>query len=324
MIIESSFRAPWWLSNPHSQTLYPFLMRSIKAPVDKTERLELADGDFIDLFWAINGLRADTPLVLLLHGLGGSIHSKYVAGFMQAFNEHGWRVVLMHFRGASEEPNRLLRAYHSGETSDLSEVLSLLSQREPKTAKAVVGVSLGGNVLLKWLGEHSKQKFIHAAVAVSVPFQLVKVANRMGYGFARIYQAYLLKSIRSVFERKRLLYKDHVPEPLQNLNKWHCFWTFDDKVTAPLHGFKHAHQYYREASSLPYLCQISTPTLIIHSLDDPFMTPDVVPKEDEISKDVLFELSQKGGHVGFIGSNHSGTPFYWLDQRIPEFLADFF
>lgn len=324
MIIDSSFKAPWWLSNPHGQTLYPFLMRSIKAPVDKQERLELADGDFIDLYWAINGLSPDSPLILLLHGLGGSVYSNYVAGFMQAFNEQGWRAVLMHFRGASEEPNRLLRAYHSGETGDLSEVLKRLAQREPKSAKAAVGVSMGGNVLLKWLGEQRHQNFIRAAAAVSVPFQLAKVANRMCYGFARVYQAYLLKSIRSVFERKRRLYPERVPEPLQDLDKCRCFWTFDDKVTAPLHGFKHAHHYYREASSLPYLRYIGTPTLIIHAADDPFMTPDIVPKEEELSADILFELSQKGGHVGFIGSSPSGARFYWLEQRIPEFLARFF
>ncbi len=321
MIIESNFKAPWWLRNAHLQTVYPVLMRSAKAPIDKTERVELDDGDFIDLAWAINGLEANTPLVILLHGLGGSIQSKYIAGFMQAFNQRGWRAVLMHFRGASQEPNRLLRAYHSGETEDLSIVLNMLSLREPETAKAVVGVSLGGNVLLKWLGEHGDQQLVQGAVAVSVPFQLAKSANQMGIGFSRFYQAYLLRKLRILFKRKQALYGEAMPELLKDIDKWNCFWTFDDKVTAPLHGFKHAHEYYRKSSSLPYLQYITTSTLIIHSMDDPFMTPATIPSQEDLSDNVILEISRHGGHVGFVSSSKQGKPVFWLDERIPDFLS---
>ncbi|MBA2650833.1 MAG: hydrolase [Tatlockia sp.] len=325
MIINSTFKPAWWLPTSHSQTMYSTLMRRIKTPVDSMERLELPDGDFIDLAWAVNGLAKDSPLVVFLHGLGGSMDSTYAAGLMGVFNRCGWRSVLMHFRGASKEPNRLLRAYHSGDTGDVDYVLHCLAEREPATKKAIVGVSLGGNVLLKWLGEKSQQGLIDAAVAISVPFQLRLVANRMGEGFSRIYQDYLLRRLRQVFELKKTGYtQETLPKVLQDMHKWQCLWTFDENVTAPLHGFPNVHAYYRESSCFNYLAKISTPTLIIHSLDDPFMTPEVVPSAENISKDIQLELSQKGGHVGFISGRVPGKPVYWLEQRIPEYLKQMF
>ncbi len=320
MIIESSFKPAWWLANAHLQTLYPTLVRRLQAPVDKMERFELPDGDFIDLAWAVNGLSADAPLVVLLHGLGGNVNSAYVAGLLHAFNRCGWRGVLMHFRGASQEPNRLPRAYHSGDTGDVDCLLKALAQREPNTKKALVGVSLGGNVLLKWLGEQGSQSLVQAAVAVSVPLQLRMVADRINQGFSRIYQAHLLGRLRQVFAKKWETHSESLPPLLGDLESLRCFWTFDENVTAPLHGFANVHDYYREASSRQYLPRIATPTLIIHALDDPFMTPDVLPTADELSSETILELSRKGGHVGFIAGNVPGKPVYWLEQRIPEFL----
>ncbi|ASQ46874.1 hydrolase [Legionella clemsonensis] len=324
MIIDSNFKPAWWLANPHAQTLFPTLTRRIQAPVDRNERIELPDGDFIDLAWAVNGLPADAPVVVLLHGLGGSIESAYVAGLMYALNRGGWRAVLMHFRGASKEPNRLPRAYHSGDTGDLNFFLQLLAKREPHTKKAAVGVSLGGNVLLKWLGENGPQKILEVAVAVSVPFQLRLVANKICQGFSRIYQSYLLRRLKAVFTQKITSLENNLPEPLKNIERWQCFWTFDEYVTAPLHGFPNVHTYYREASSRNYLQGIATPTLIIHALDDPFMTPEVIPSENELSQHIILELSDTGGHVGFITGNIPGVPVYWLEQRIPAFLKSEF
>ncbi|WP_028388248.1 hydrolase [Legionella fairfieldensis] len=325
MIIDSDFKPAWWLPGSHSQTMYPTLVRRIKTPVDEMERIELPDGDFIDLAWANNGLSPDAPLIVLLHGLGGSMHSAYAAGLMHAFNRFGWRAVLMHFRGASQEPNRLPRAYHSGDTGDINYLLHLLAQREPQSKKAVVGVSLGGNVLLKWLGEQGSQSLIDAAVAVSVPFQLRIVAERIGKGFSRLYQDYLLRRLRQVFAQKKARYtSENMPQPLNDVHKWRCFWTFDDRVTAPLHGFPHVHAYYNEASSRRYLSCIATPTLIIHALDDPFMTPAVIPSANELSSAICLEVSAKGGHVGFIAGNLPGRPIYWLEQRIPAYLQQIF
>lgn len=321
MIRKSDFKPAWWLPNAHLQTIYPTLMRRVKSPVDLMERLELEDGDFIDLAWAINGLAEDTPLVVFLHGLGGSMDSVYAAGLMKAFNLCGWRSVLMHFRGASKEPNRLPRAYHSGDTADFDYLLKLLDKREPETQKAAVGVSLGGNALLKWLGEKGSQSLIKAAVAVSVPFQLNLVADRINRGFSKVYQEYLLRRMRKVFEQKKTRYSEEtMPQVLRDLHKWQCFWTFDENVTAPLHGFRHVHHYYRESSSLHYLTKIKTPTLIIHAKDDPFMMPALIPREEQLSENIILELSDKGGHVAFISGNIPAKPVFWLEQRIPDYL----
>lgn len=323
MIIESLFKPAWWLSNAHAQTLFPTLTRRLKPPIDKIERFELPDGDFIDLAWATNGLGKNTPLVILLHGLAGDLTSTYVAGLLHTFNRRGWRGVLMHFRGAGQEQNRLPRAYHSGDTVDLDFFLHHLAVQEPHTKKGIVGISLGGNVLLKWLGEQGPQSLIDTAVAVSVPFQLRLVADRVNQGFSRIYQIYLLKRMRHLFKQKIERHGDALPESVKRVDSYRCFWTFDEWVTAPLNGYAHVHSYYREVSSRQYLTNIKTPTLIIHALDDPFMTPDIVPTADELSKDVTLELSDKGGHVGFVTGYIPGKPVYWLDQRIPSYLNDF-
>ena len=306
------------------QTLCSTLTRRVKAPIDSTERFELPDGDFIDLAWAVNGVSSDAPLVVFLHGLGGSVDSTYVAGQLRAFNQNGFRAVLMHFRGARSEPNRMPRAYHSGDTGDLDCFLNALAVREPNTKKALVGFSLGGNVALKWLGEHGSQSIVQAAVAVSVPYQLRLVADRINVGFSKVYQSHLLKRLRQVFIRKLAVHGDLLPFTVKELEELRCFWRFDEKITSRLHGFPHVHAYYRESSSRQYLTHITTPTLLIHALDDPFMTPEVVPRANELSPHVTMELSRCGGHVGFVSGGVPGMPVYWLDQRIPEFLRDRF
>ncbi len=322
MIINSSFKPAWWLTNHHVQTIYSTIASRPSAPIDRNERIELPDGDFIDLAWATNGLSHDTPLVVLLHGLGGSVHSAYVAGLLRAFNHAGYRGVLMHFRGASDEPNRLPRAYHSGETGDLTYVLEYLHRREPGTKKAAVGVSLGGNVLLKWLGEMGSQTLIQAAVAVSVPFQLEMVAERINQGFSRIYQARLLRNLRAVFLKKIDIVNTQLPLSERDLRSLKTIRAFDERITAPLHGFKTGLSYYQEASSRQYLGGIATPTLIIHALDDPFMIPQAIPEVKELSKHITMELSRHGGHVGFISGDSLGRVQYWLEERIPEFLRE--
>ena len=320
MITQSTFRPAWWLTNAHAQTMYSTLLRRRSRVIDLNERLELPDGDFIDLAWANHGLDASTPLVILLHGLAGSAESSYVAGQMRAYNQQGWRAVLMHFRGASQEPNRLPRAYHSGDTADLDYLLRDLHQREPHTLKALVGISLGGNVLLKWLGEQGPQPLVHAAVAVSVPFQLHLVADRIHRGFSKCYQRYLLRRLKKTFLKKHEKYKSEMPFSRKEIHSPRCFWTFDDAITAPLHGFPHVHAYYAQSSATQYLKKVATPTLIIHAKDDPFMTPHAIPDLEELSTEITLELSHKGGHVGFIMGNIPGKPIYWLDQRIPLFL----
>ena len=322
MILISTFKPAWCLTNAHAQTIYSTLARRSEAAIDHNERLELPDGDFIDLAWATNGLSAESPLVVLLHGLGGSVDSVYVAGILQSVNHAGYRGVLMQFRGASGEPNRLPRAYHSGETGDLDYLLKCLQQREPCTKKAVVGVSLGGNVLLKWLGETGAQSLIQAAVAVSVPFQLDLVTERINKGFSRLYQAHLLRKLRAVFLKKLAIVNTQLPLTKEELFSIKTLRAFDESITAPLHGFKNAEAYYFDSSSKRYLNGIATPTLIVHALDDPFMVPEAVPDAKDLSADVLLELSQHGGHVGFIAGKNPNNLTHWLEQRIPDFLLE--
>jgi hypothetical protein len=316
MISPSDFRPAWWLPNAHLQTLWPTLFRpGLKAAL-RRERLELPDGDFLDLDWTAG----DTgPVVVVLHGLEGSSRSPYAQGMLSALQERGWRAVLMHFRGCSGEPNRLVRWYHSGETSDLAFVIEWLRQREPEAPLAAVGYSLGGNVLLKWLGERGEQAPLAAAVAVSVPFDLKKCAIRLEKSFSCLYQWKLLRSLQRNIRRKFSLLP--CPVALADLHRVKTFREFDDLVTAPLHGFASADDYYARSSSRQYLEGIRIPTLILHALDDPFMTPDAVPGSSELSPSVTLELSERGGHVGFVEGNWPWTPNHWLERRIPRYLS---
>lgn len=323
MILNSKFKPARWLINKHGQTLYRTLTNRSKASVDFYERLELPDGDFIDLAWVIKGVAPKAPLIILLYGLGGNVNSAYIPGLFNTFNQSGYRVVLMNFRGASGEPNRLPRAYHAGDTADLNYVLHVLKMREPTTAKAAMGISLGGNILLKWLGETGSHSLLDAAVAVSVPFQLHHVIQQINKGFSRLYQAHLLQSLRSVFLQKLDDVNYQLPFSRQTLFSLKTLYDFDKQITAPLHGFSSVDEYYRISSSRQYLKNITIPTLIIHALDDPFMTPDVIPHSHELSPNILFELSQYGGHVGFITGKTLNHSRCWLEQRIPYFLMDY-
>lgn len=323
MIINSQFKAAWWLTNAHAQTIYGSIIHPSKPTIDTLEQIELPDGDYVELLWSNAGLPDSAPLIIILHGLSGSVNSSYVARFMKSFNQHGWRAVVMHFRGAGKELNRLPRAYHSGDTADLDFIVTMLDQREPETKKAVAGVSLGGNVLLKWLGEQGPQAKITTAVAVSVPFVLNKLADKMNTGFARLYQRRLLKQLKALFARK-MSQLENPPAPVKNAAACDSFWTFDHQVTAPLHGFSSAKAYYQASSSRQYIKKIETPTLIIHSKDDPFMTAEVIPSALELAESVTLELSDKGGHVGFIAGTVPGLPHFWLEHRIAEFITERF
>ena len=311
MITTSTFRPAWWLPGAHLQTLFPHMFRRRPPPPLRRERIELTDGDFIDIDW---GLQRDGPLVLLLHGLEGSIRSHYAAGLMHSLGNCGFQVALMNFRGCSGEPNRLPRSYHSGDTGDLDALVTLLHARFPERALFAVGISLGGNVLLKWLGENPSQDRVQAAVAVSVPFELNKAALRLQSGSSRVYQTHLLKKLRQSTRAKadRMV----MPIAVDQLDQLTSFRAFDDHVTAPLHGFAGVDDYYRRSSSRQFLKHIRTPTVILHALDDPFMTPDSVPGPDELGPGVTLELSRRGGHVGFVSGPWPWQVRYWLDERI--------
>lgn len=313
------FKPAWWCRGPHAQTLWARLARRAPQVKLRRERLELPDGDFIDLDWTATN--DDGPIVIVLHGLEGSSGSPYARGILKAIEARGWRGVVMHFRGCSGEPNRLPRSYHSGDTGDLVHLVETLRRREPRTPLATVGYSLGGNVLLKWLGKSGEQARLRAAVAVSVPFVLGQAAERLQRGFSRIYQWQLLHSLRDSVETKRR--RMELPLKIADLSTLKSFRDFDEHVTSPLHGFDGADHYYAVSSSRQYLHGIAIPTLILHSLDDPFMTARAIPRRDELSEHVTLEVSRHGGHVGFVGGFWPGLSRYWLEERIPAYLANY-
>lgn len=310
------FRPAWWLPGPHLQTLWPVLFRR-RPPVNgEAERLELPDGDFLDLLW---GLENPGPLVLVLHGLEGSARSHYAAGMLAALDAAGYRFLFMHFRGCGSGPNRLPRSYHSGETGDLARVVEHVRDRTGAPPAAAVGFSLGGNVLLKWLGEEGEAAPLAAAVAVSVPFLLDDCARRLNRGASRLYRAYLLRLLRRSYRAKFA----RIPSPLDvDLEKLRTFHEFDHRVTAPLHGFTGVEHYYRACSSRRFLAHIRVPTLVLQAEDDPFMWPGTIPAPSELSPAVRLETSRRGGHVGFVAGPVPGRPRYWLESRVIRHLQE--
>ena len=314
-IVPADFTPAWWLPGPHAQTLWPALVRRTRTVSLTRERLELPDGDFLDMDWA----GESGPIVVILHGLQGSSRSPHVRGLLGTLGQWGWRGAVMHFRGCSGEPNRLARTYHSGETGDVGFVLGQLRERHPSTPVAAVGYSLGGNVLLKWLAERGPDAELVAAVAVSVPFRLDRAADRLERGFSRVYKRHFIADLRrTVLGKFR-----HRPGPLDldAVRRERTFRGFDDRVTAPLHGFRDAEHYYRTASCRQYLRDVARPTLIVHALDDPFMTRDTAPRREELSPSIRLELSAAGGHVGFVEGTAPWSARCWLEERIPRFLA---
>lgn len=311
--ITSSYRAPWWLKSPHLQTILPTLIRK-RPRLDFTwERLELKDGDFIDLAWYP---RPHAPLVLMMHGLEGSLNSHYAPTLVQALHLAGFSVVFMLLRGRGLEPNRLAKSYHSGASADLAEVLTQLKARQQMPA-AVIGVSLSANLLLKYLGETGAKTGLKAAVAISAPFQLAVCSKKLEHGFARVYGQHLLKQLKASYHTKF----QHLPEPRPiDLEALETIYQFDDQVTAPLNNFVNAADYYQRSSCAQFLGQIQTPTLIIHALDDPFMRPSIVPSVAQTSASVSLEITEHGGHVGFMMGSTPWNLRYWLDERVPAWL----
>jgi len=308
---SDDFAPAWWLPGPHLPTLWAALARRRPSFIFRRERLALEDGDFIDLCWVGS---KHGPIVIVLHGLEGSLKSKYAAAILDRIERRGWGGVLMHFRGCSDEPNRRDRSYHSGDTGDLEFLISVLAKRYPDRPIMAVGYSLGGNVLLKFLGESGRNAKLVAAGAISVPFDLAAGANRLNRGWSKIYQHRLVRSLQ---QKVRIKFADRVPPiPLGGLDKWTDFWSFDDNVTAPLHGFRDVDDYYTQSSCRQYLATITTPTLVIHARDDPFLSAEAIPRPDELSGATTMVLTERGGHVGFIAGRIPFRARYWIDDRL--------
>jgi len=283
------------------------------------ERFETPDGDFVDVDWRTG--RAGAPLLLVLHGLEGSARSHYIGGLFELAAARGWRAGVLYFRSCSGELNRLARFYHSGDTGDLDHVLRVLADREPGARVVCVGISIGGNVLLKWLGEQGQDAtgLLAGAAAISVPFDLVACARVMDRGLQkRLYTASFMRSFRRKTQAKARAYPGFVD--LRAALRARTFAAYDRVVTAPLHGFADEVDYWRRASSGPYLASIRRPTLLVNALDDPFIPAGSLPDPRALPPTVRAEYVPHGGHVGFV----EGRPWRamsWAERRAVEFLA---
>lgn len=323
----TSFRPAWWLPGPHAQTIGSRLLRRRDGVVMRRERLELDDGDFLDLDWIeeADGRRAklDAPLVLVLHGLEGSARANYVLEMHRALARQGLASVGLNFRSCSGEPNRLPRFYHSGETGDLATVLDELQRRMPGRPLAAAGFSLGANVLLKHLGEcggEGRDARVQAAAGISIPFDLAAGAARLERGSSRMYQTYLMRKLRRKVRLKAARLDGQVD--VEALLAAHTFRQFDDRGTAPLHGFSDADDYYSRSSSGRFLAAIERPTMIIHAADDPFMPSSAIPSETVAANPVLCAVfTRSGGHVGFV-SGRPRAPVFWAERTAAAFLAE--
>ncbi|PLR50314.1 hydrolase [Chimaeribacter arupi] len=321
--MHETFQAMRGARNPHLQTLLPRLYRRRALLTPHWQRLELPDGDFVDLAWSEQPEQAaHKPRVVLFHGLEGSFYSPYAHGLLHAWQQRGWLGVVMHFRGCSGEANRLKRIYHSGETEDARFFLRWLEETHGRVPTAAVGVSLGGNMLACYLGEEAEHARLCAAVVVSAPLMLEPCSLKLEQGFSRVYQRYLLDQLKRNAARKLQAYPDTLPVSLEQLKALKRLRDFDDAITARAHGFHNALDYYRRCSAMPLLPRITTPLLIIHARDDPFMTDAVIPDAAHLPANVEYQLTEHGGHVGFVSGSFK-RPQMWLEQRIPAWLAPY-
>jgi predicted alpha/beta-fold hydrolase len=315
LVSSPAFVPPRWARNPHLQTVWGPLVRRRRLSL-RRERIETDDGDFVDLDWLDGPARA--PLILLLHGLEGCARSHYVSGLLGEVQRRSWRGVLLNFRSCSGELNRGPRFYHSGDTGDLGAVVRRLAARDEAPVGAV-GVSIGGNVLLKWLGEHGNEAPVEAAVGISVPFDLTSCARVLDRGVRRlVYTANFMRTMR----RKAIAKAAQYPGlfDVARVRRARTFAEYDRLVTAPLHGFLDECDYWSRASSAPYLSHIRRPTLLVNALDDPFIPPASLPEPASLPAPVRAEWTTHGGHVGFVDSARPSRAS-WAERRAIGFLA---
>ncbi|MCB9232310.1 MAG: alpha/beta fold hydrolase [Bacteroidia bacterium] len=317
-VIDSTFRPPIWLKNGHTQTIWPALTRKVNAPDYVRERIELPDGDFVDLDWSRIGSRR---LAVVLHGLEASAYEHYIMALVNALNKRGWDVLAMNFRSCSGEPNRKWSGYHSGHTIDLHHVINLVLEREDYDTRVLAGFSLGGNVSLKYAGEQGEALLgkLDAVAAVSVPIHLSSCAAKIGKTFGGVYNRRFLGYFKEKLQTKAHLAPD--PKIVDQIMGLTLLTDFDDLYTGPVHGFKDGEDYYQKSSSSGFLEGIKIPTLLLNALDDPFLTDYCFPKElAPKTPHFYLEVPIKGGHVGFVPSGSRRE--YWTEKRVPDFFAE--
>jgi len=314
------FRSPAWLPGGHLQTIWPYLLPRPDVAF-RRERVSAPDGDFWDFDWVDSPTASpDAPLVVLLHGLEGSSGSHYARAMMAALEARGWRGVVPHFRGCGGELNRMPRAYHSGDHLEAQAMLAAIRARIPPAARVyVVGVSVGGSVILNWLGRAGRDaaRMVTAAAAVSAPLDLTAAGISIGQGLNRIYTHNFLTTLKP----KSLAMAQRFPGLIDaaKVKRARSMDAFDDAVTAVLHGFVDSADYWRRASSKPWLSGIAVPTLVLNARNDPFVPEESLPIPTEASADVLLDQPGEGGHVGFLSGPFPGN-VDWLPRRLLDFF----
>jgi predicted alpha/beta-fold hydrolase len=322
---ETIYSPAWWIPGGHLQTLWGKLFRRQAPALTTLERWDTPDGDFVELHRL--SAAPGAPRLLLLHGLEGTVRSHYAQGLLNEAARRGWGADLLIFRSCGAELNRTRRFYHSGETTDTAFVLERIADEYPDSPLAVAGVSLGGNVLLKFLGERGDNlpPQLKAAAAISVPFDLSLSSRRINRGFSRFYQRFFLGSLRRKAQEKARRFPDLAPA--DKISGLRTLEDFDNLITGPLHGFRDAQDYYQRSSSLPWLEHIALPTLLLSAVDDPMLPPKVLDEVGEIAKhnpNLHPEFVKEGGHAGFIAGSLPWRPFYYAEYRVGEFFAERF
>jgi predicted alpha/beta-fold hydrolase len=322
MFTKSQFNPAWWLRNAHLQTIIAKWLKVKKSIHTTRETIELPDGDFIDLAWTEKPKKNDKrPIVVVLHGLEGSVNSHYAKGMLAAIKGKKWLGVLMHFRGCSGRVNRKANSYHSGDTRDIHYLTQQLAMQYPKQKMLAIGFSLGGNVLTKYLAQYPENPYQGVSI-ICAPLHLASCSKRINQGFSKVYQKYLVDMLKNSTQLKLDNHLLSSPTVMQ-LNDIKTIWQFDHQVTAPVNGFTDAQDYYHQSSGRYVLDKIKQPCLFIHSTDDPFLCDTNTRAIEQLPTNITFEVSLKGGHVGFIYGKNPFKPKFWLEERVPDFLEKY-
>jgi predicted alpha/beta-fold hydrolase len=325
MPVSKPYSPAWWIPGGHLQTLWGKLFRRQAPAPAGLITWETPDGDFLELHRIVG--EGEAPRLLVLHGLEGTIRSHYAQGLLNEAARRGWAADLLIFRSCGSELNRAKRFYHSGETGDVSFVIDRIVSEFPNIPLALTGVSLGGNVLLRYLGERGDDlpQELAACVAISVPFDLARSSARINRGFSRLYQRFFLNSLRRKAREKATVFPDLAPvDAIEGLR---TLADFDNLITGPLHGYRDADDYYSRASSLPVLKDIRLNTLLLSAVDDPMLPPEVLDEVRHIARNnsaLHLEFTDRGGHAGFISGSIPWRPFYYAEYRACEFIAEKF
>ncbi|WP_423196170.1 MULTISPECIES: YheT family hydrolase [unclassified Cupriavidus] len=337
MQFGEGFRTPWWLRGGHAQTILAARFTRHARLSYRRERWDTPDGDFIDLDWTTHPVLPGAPLVVMFHGLEGASSSHYAETLMDALRVRGWQGVIPHFRGCSGELNRAPRFYHSGDSAEIRWVLARLHAQVRAQAAAgeaarpmlAVGISLGGNALLRYLGEEgSAAGFLTAAASISAPLDLAAGGAALSRGFNMVYTRMFLQTLKQKSLAKLRQYPGLFDRAAMLASR--DLYAFDNVVTAPLHGFRDTDDYWARAASKPILGEIQVPTLVLNARNDPFLPGRHLPGPSDVSRHVLLEQPEQGGHVGFMtprGGLLGQVPLFpvaghidWLPARILRFF----